>query len=630
MLSKRPTFAAILLIAATSAFARVTRVEVAERTDLSGGAYERITGKIHFAIDPASPHNRVIVDLDRAPRNERGEVEFTSDLYIVRPKHGSDAMFVEISNRGGRSAVLAPERDDFLLRHGFTVASVGWQFDVRRDPDLIRLDAPVAGGITGKVRVDFVVAEKKSEHPLGHVIAGQVGGTGYAVADINDASAVLTERESQTAERRPIPRSRWRFTDANTIHLDTGFVPGRIYEAIYTAKDPAVVGTGLAAVRDFVSYAKHDANAVVSAQHVYAFGISQSGRFLRHMLYQGFNADEDGRQAFDGMVIIVAGAGRGSFNHRFAQPSRDAQAVSPLFYPTDLFPFTDLPTTDPVSGRTEGLLDRAIAENVAPKVMYINTSYEFWSRGESLTFTTPDGSREVELPKNVRLYTIAGMSHIGGPFPPAKSDNVELLGTNLRNPSSYWPVAHAMFVAIDAWSRGNVDPPPSRYPHLADGTLVRTIPGAPVRPYEPYTLDLGSDWPRSVAEPPRVLGTYPAYVPKVDADGNEIGGIRLPNVAVPLATWTGWNPRDPKIGFPNERTSFVGSYIPYSKARIDRLYRDKYDYLGRYAEAAMQLVKERYVVADDLPSILNRGTEEWDYARKRAENLTALFSGEPR
>src|SRR5712691_233514 len=468
---------AVLFLVTSSLFARVTRVDITDRG--AAGPYEKIAGKVYFALDPANPHNRGIVDLDRAPRNANGEVELSADLYMLRPKQGSEAMFVEISNRGGRSAILNAERDDFLLRHGFTVASVGWQFDVRHDPGLLRLYAPVAAGITGKVRADFVVPEKKLDHPLGHVISGQIGGAGYPVADLNDRNATLTERESQTAPRRAIPRKQWRFADANTIHLDSGFVPGEIYEVIYTAKDPAVVGTGLAAVRDFVSYVKHEPSALARAKRVYGFGISQSGRFLRHMLYQGFNADEDGRQVFDGMIVTVAGAGRGSFNHRFAQPSRDAQPLSPLFYPTDIPPFTDAE-----------LLERAVSENVAPKIMYVNTSYEFWSRGQSLTYTTADASREVELPKNVRLYTIAGMSHIGGPWPPAKADNIDLLGTNLRNPSNYWPVLHAMFIAMDQWARDNVDPPSSRYPHLNE--LTRVAAGASPAAYEPYKIDLST------------------------------------------------------------------------------------------------------------------------------------------
>ncbi|HSP13269.1 MAG TPA: alpha/beta hydrolase domain-containing protein [Thermoanaerobaculia bacterium] len=589
----RRIFAALLLLA-TPLFARVARVEITERTDIRGGTYERIAGQMFFALDPANPHNQPIVDVDRASRNAAGEVEFSADFEILRPKTGSEAMFVEIANRGGRS-IMNPDREDFLIRHGFTVASVGWQFDIRHDPRLIRLYAPVAKGISGKVRSDFVVPEKAFDHPLGHVISGQIGGTGYPVADSKERSAALTERKTQTAPRRTIPRRRWRFTDPTTIHLDSGFVPGRIYEVIYTAKDPAVVGTGFAAVRDFVSYAKHDPKAIVSVKRAYGFGISQTGRFLRHMVYQGFNADEEGRLVFDAVMPVVAGAGRGNFNHRFAQPSRDAQPLSPLFYAVDIPPFTDAE-----------LLEKAVAEKVVPQMMYVNTSYEFWSRGESLTYV-PDGVTEVPLPPNVRLYTIAGMSHIGGPWPPAKADNLELLGQNPRNPSNYWPVLHAMFIALDQWARDNVEPPPSRYPHVSE--LTTEVAGAPVKPYQPYKFEVGP-------EPPRVTGSYVALVPRVDRDGNEIAGIRLPHVAVPVATWTGWNPRDPKIGFPNERASFVGSFLPFPKSRVAELYRDRYDYLGRYTAATMQLVRERYLVADDLASILTRGQELWDFATR--------------
>ncbi|HSP34412.1 MAG TPA: alpha/beta hydrolase domain-containing protein, partial [Thermoanaerobaculia bacterium] len=425
----------LLALIASPLTARVVRFEITNRTDLANGRYERVAGKVHFALDPANPHNRAIVDLDRAPRNQAGEVEFSADVVIVRPKHGSEATFIDIVNRGGGS-ILDPDRQsDFVLRHGFSVAAVGWQFDVRPDPQLLHLDAPVAAGVTGKVRADFVVPETTSDHSLGHVIVGNIGGTGYAVSDVKDRTAVLTERDAQLAERRTIPRKSWRFTNPTTIHLDSGFVPGRIYEVIYTGKDPAVVGTGLAAVRDFVSYLKYGDAGFARAQRVYGFGISQSGRFLRHFVYQGFNADEEGRQVFDGTIPVVAGAGRGNFNHRFAQPSRDAQALSPLFYAVDIPPFTD-----------DEILAPAAADKVLPKIMYVNTSYEFWSRGESLTYTTPDAQREVPLPPNVRLYTIAGMSHIGGPFPPAKPSNLELLGQNQMNPSSYWPVLHAVFL----------------------------------------------------------------------------------------------------------------------------------------------------------------------------------------
>lgn len=600
--------ALLLFLLATPVFARVQRVDIATRADL-GPHFEKIAGTIHFALDPHNPHNTVIVDLDKAPRSAAGEVEFSADFYVIRPKvNGNGTLFVEISNRGGKAflskldpATEADIRDRFLFDRGYTVAWIGWQFDVRPEPGRVTLRAPVAPGITGRVRSDFIVEKKVDEHTVSHIIQGTVGGTGYPAANIKDRANVLTERDGPTAVRRTIPRSQWRFTDPMTIHFDGGFVPGKIYEVIYGAKDPAIVGCGLAAVRDFVSWSKYDPSAVTASKRAYGFGISQSGRFLRHFVYQGFNADEEGRQVFDAIDAHVAGAGRGSFNHRFAQPSRDSQPLSPLFYPNDLFPFADLPMKDPLSGKTEGLLDRALAEKVVPKMFYTNTSYEYWSRGESLCHTTPDATADAPIPETSRIYYIAGVAHVPGPFPPMKR-----AAQNRDNPMTYWPPLHALFDALDAWVRDGTAPPPSSYPHISDGTLVRAENLAvklPVTPYEPYKMVLDQ-------EPPKVVGAYPALVPQVDSVGNEISGIRQPRVAVPLATYTGWNLRDASVGFPEHRASFVGSYIPFAK----NPYRDENDYLGRYTAATMRLLDQRFLIPEDLLPTLRVGEQEWAQA----------------
>ncbi|PYQ59020.1 MAG: hypothetical protein DMF58_13190 [Acidobacteria bacterium] len=604
--------AAILFFIATPLLARVQTVDITTRADL-GAHFEKIAGTIHFALDPKNPHNTVIVDLDKGPRNAAGEVEFSADFYVIRPKtNGNGTLFVEIANRGGKAflskldpASEADIRDRFLFDRGYTVAWIGWQFDVRPEPGRVRLNAPIAPGITGRVRSDFVVSKTVDEHTVSHVIGGAIGGTGYPAADVNDRANVLTERDAPTATRRVIPRKQWRFTDPMTVHLDGGFVPGKIYEVIYTAKDPSIVGCGLAAVRDFVSWTKYDPAAITSSKRAYGFGISQSGRFLRHFIYQGFNADEQGRQVFDAIDAHVAGAGRGSFNQRFAQPSRDSQPLSPLFYPNDLFPFTDLPMKDPQTGKTEGLLDRAVAEKVVPKIFYTNTSYEYWSRGESLCHTTADATTDAPIPDTSRIYFIAGVAHVPGPFPPQKRE-----GKNLDNPMTYWPPLHALFDALDAWVRNGTEPPPSRYPRISDGTLVhwRTVAldcpdsrgGCPPPPYEPYKMILDG-------EPPKVVGTYPTLVPQVGADGNELAGIRQPQVAVPLATYTGWNLRDPSVGFPEYRQSFTGSYIPFTK----NPYRDEPDYLGRYTAASLKLIDERFLVPEELNPTLRIGLQEY-------------------
>ena len=310
-------FPLLLILLASPALARVDHVEITSRADYLGsrsfglaGPYERIQGSVHYVLDPANPHDAAIVDLDKAPRNARGEVEFSADIDLVHPKdpaRGNGVLFINVPNRGGRFFIREENTDEYYLRQGYTLAEVGWQFDVRNDSKLLRLYAPVVHGLTGRVRADFVVIEKTFDHPLGHVITGSIGGSGYPVADVRAGDAVLSEREAPLAQRKQVSGKRWRFSDDKMVHFDDGFVPGRIYEIIYTAKDPAVVGCGLAAVRDFAAYAKHDPNAIVHARYAYAMGISQTGRFLRHLVWQGFNADEEGRQVFDALLVYVAG-----------------------------------------------------------------------------------------------------------------------------------------------------------------------------------------------------------------------------------------------------------------------------------------------------------------------------------
>jgi Alpha/beta hydrolase domain len=591
------------LLLATSALARVERVEVVSRGDYPHG-YERIKGRVYYAVDPANAHNAAIADLDKAPRNARGEVEFSGDVDIVRPKDGGNGVvFINVPNRGGRFFIDKP--DEWYLRQGFTLVELAWQFDVRPEPALLQFKAPVAKGIRGHVRSDFIVPAKVFEHTIAHLIVGMIGGTGYPVADPSDA--VLTERDAPAAPRRTIARTKWRFVGDRNIHLDDGFVPGKVYEIVYTAADPAVVGSGLAAVRDFASYVKNDANAIVRGRYAYAMGISQTGRFLRHFVWQGFNADEQRRQALDALLIYVAGAGRGNFNHRWAQPSRDAQPVVPAFYPVDVPPFND-----------DGLLERASAEHVVPKIFYVNTAYEYWSRGASLIHTTPDSARDVPPAPTSRAYFVAGLGHIGGAFPPEMEKAPALAAQQLVNPNNISDLRHGFTAALDAWARLGVDPPPSRIPKIADGTLVRpselvvkSLHGVavPKFAYDVYKVDLGT-------EPPKIVGNYVNLVPQVGADGNELAGVRLPELQIPIATYTGWNLRDSTSGFPEYRASFVGSIIAWPKSEIAALYRSADEYLGKFAAATLRLVKARFLVADDAVNVIERGVEEFRWSTK--------------
>jgi hypothetical protein len=511
------------------------------------------------------------------------------------------------------------------------------------------LFAPVAKengqSIAGLLRGDIMPSEAMPEIPLGHYMLGNIGGTEYPVAAPDDPRNVLTVRDSRNAPRTVIPRAQWQFAHLvdgkltpsdRHIHLDGSFQPGKLYEYVYVVKDPVVAGGGFAVIRDFAAYAKHAADAITPVQRVYAEGISQNGRFLRDFLYEGFNADEDGKIALDGILAHVAGAGRGSFNYRFAQPSRDAQPTSSVFFPTDIFPFTDQPETDPITAEKGGLLDHAEADKVVPKIFLSNTSYEYWGRVAALTHITADGRRDVELSPNVRIYHLTGLQHFSGPFPPARGKGA-LLG---QQPQSPLPVRYfwrAMIANMDAWARSNQDPPPSSYPKLADMTLVPlsdyafpAIPGVhkPHEASEAVRIDFGPQWQRGILslEPPKVGQAFPVLVPQVDADGNERDGVRLPEITVPLATYTGWNLRAPSIGAPEERVPFEGSYIPFARTTLDRKakgdprpsiaerYKDRDAYLHQYQEAADALIRQRWILPEDRPALLERGAQEWEWA----------------
>jgi len=657
---------------ASSADTHVTRVEILSRADIQdgrafglAGAYERIIGRVYFAVNPENIHNRQIVDLDRAPRNAQGEVEFSADLYLFKPKDmtkGNNAVLFEVSNRGGKGILRLvnggntsdPNNefgDGFLLREGYTIAWLGWQFDVADQGQNLRLSAPVAHdpggkGIRGLVRSDFTPSQKRDDMPLGHILLGPAGGKSYAVDDPASAKNVLTVRDTPDGPRRVIPRGQWSFahsvegqlvTDPHFIHLDGGFLPGKIYEVVYEAKDPVVAGAGLAAVRDFLSYLKYDPQATAPVRRVYAVGISQSGRFLRHFLYQDFNADEQGRQVMDGVIAHVAGAGRGSFNHRFAQPSRDAQPLSSIFFPTDLFPYTDLPEADPETGETAGLLDAASRSHTAPKIFFTNTSYEYWGRSASLIHTSADGLKDSAPGENARIYLLAGLQHFSAAFPPLKATtgSPDSTAQQRHNPNPVQWFWRALINDMDQWVKDGTPPPPNTYPTIADSTLVPLskwtfprIPGVNT-PHEmnlAYHLDFGSQWRSGIVsnEPPKVGKTFSVLVPQTDADGNDLGGVRLPELQVPLATYTGWNLRDPSIGAPDLRLSFLGSFLPFARSASEReksgdprpsvaeRYLSREEYMGKFAEAAMKLIKERFLLREDLTAVLERGQREWN------------------
>ncbi len=627
----------LCLLAASVAWAAVSRVEVSERSDvLNGktfgqvGAYERVVGKVFFTVDPKNPANRNIADIDNAPVNAQGLVEFSADVYTLQPKtsgKGSHALLLEIPNRGGKGMLgmynraaggldpRTPDQfgDNFLMEQGYTLVWLGWQFDVPHRAGLMRLNAPVATdhgkAITGLVRAEFIPDEKTTRMPLAdrdHIP--------YPVV----TRGALTVRDSVNGTRTTIDPTTWQLLNSTEIVYLGGFQPGRLYEFVYTAKDPVVAGLGSAAVRDFVSYLKKDDPKLTA----YGFGVSQSGRFLRKFLFDGFNADEQNHKVFDGILAHVAGAGMGSFNERFAQPSRDGHPFFNTLYPTDIAPFSD----------NDGLLARARQSNTVPKIFYSDSSYEYWGRSAALIHTTPDGQADEPIPDTTRIYFFAGGQHGPAPFPPHAIE-----AQNLPSPVAYTWAMRALLQDMNGWVHGEGEPPASLYPKVSQDNLVPLgaiqfpkIPGVnfPVTAHRAYTLDFGPEYAAKkikTVEPPKVLNSLPLLLPQVDPDGIDKGGIKMPEVAVPLATFTGWNLRSPSIGAPQELYSMQGSFIPFARTKAERegkhdprlsieeRYSSRDAFLDKVGNAAEELVKAGLLLKGDVPKLVQRSAAEWDY-----------------
>lgn len=617
------------------------------------GPYEKVVGRLTLSLDPATEQ---IVDLDRAPKGSDGRVRFEADLYLLRPVHperGRGTLFLEVPNRGGKAIVRYFNRgatrtfdpvtsesvgDGFLMEEGYTLAWIGWQFDVPDRDDLMRVDAvpATAGGeVEGLVRADHVFEKATDLFELGHE-----GHRAYLPAATGDERDQLTSRSSRLGPRKLIPRETWsfRFPNAETgeglaVRLEGGFEKGQIYELVYVSADPVVVGVGLAALRDGAAWLRDSEESPVAVERVLAMGISQTGRLLRQFLYQGFNILPGGGMAFDGVIAHTAGAGRGSFNHRFAQPSRDAHRFRAFLYPTDIYPFSDLPQWDPETGLEEGLLDRLRQEGAVPKIFFTNTGYEYWGRNAALIHTSLDGSRDVELGPEVRSYHFASTQHFVESFPPLP-DGTRYPG----NPADFLWSLRALLLAMDSWITDGEAPPPSRIPKLANASLVALedyrfpgIPGVetPNIAHGTWRLDFG---PRFRSEgivdyqPPRVGAPFPILVPQADTDGNETGGIRLPQIEVPLASYTPWNFRSEEIGAPHELANFRGAYLPFAvteaerrrvgdpRPSVEERYASRDEYLGRYARAAMDLAKDGFLLPRDLSGMLSQAEEFWRLA----------------
>jgi hypothetical protein len=677
--------AALALFPVGSARAELVALDVLRREPFAGGKsfgetgpYERIIAVARFEVDPNHPRNRIIVDLDKAPCNVRGKVEFEADVFILAPKDpakGNGALFYDVNNRGNKLALrffnyapgtndpgkAADAGDGFLMRRGYTVVWCGWIGELLPGGHRLLLRAPIATDhakpIRGPVRYEMVTDKRVETMPL----SKRDGHGSYPPTATGEATGVLTKRLRSSDKPVVMPREQWSLhrqpipavTEgvAGTLpqirlRLKGGFEPGYLYELICEAEGPIVQGLGFAAVRDLVSFLRHDAgkrNPLTAAgkpalTRAYGFGVSQSGRFLRHYLYQGFNADERDRKVFDGLMPHVSGGGLGFFNHRFAQPTRHNAQHEEHLYPTDVFPFTYGEETDPFSRRREGILTRLAKEGdkFLPKVMHTQSAAEYWHRSGSLVHTDPRSRHDAALPENVRVYAFGGTQHGPAADPPPRG-----ICDNLTNPGDYRPFLRALLDALDAWVRAGTLPPPSVYPRIDQKTLVdwrQASTGFPAIPdvrypqviQQPPKCDYGPDYPAKgiTVEPPRVLGVYEVHVPKSDRDGNDLGTLLPPEVAVPLATYTGWNLRRKEFGADSMLASLLGSYIPFAKTRAERLksgdprqsVEERYGsfevYRKRFADTCDGLVRVRYLLREDAERLTaNREKVRNDFPR---------------
>jgi uncharacterized protein (DUF924 family) len=600
----------------------------------AAGAYLRVQGKARGWLDPDALENRVIADIDKAPRNDRGLIAYETDFFLLRPAdltRTRGVLVYDVTNRGNKrllqmlddapGAVPAAANDPknaadaglaFTLGRGYTILWSGWDPDAPRADNGLGARFPVASRagnpVSGRIRHEFHIGTRgpgKSD----------LVRLPYPATTTDKGAARLSVRDREGDPRTEIPAEDWEFVDARTIRLlppGTLFAPFRIWDFWYEATGAKVLGIGFAAVRDLVSHLRYASGGPLETagiRHALAFGNSQSGRFLRHFLELGMNADNEGRRVFDGVMTNVAGAGKVFANHRFGMPGRTATQHEDRRYPENWFPFGSMAATDPFSRRAGAILG---GHKTDPKIIEVNSATEYWQKGASLVHTDPGGSRDAELPANVRVYMNAGTQHGGRPGVDTRPGPC----LNPRNPHSATPALRALFAALEDWVVDGAEPPRSRVPRVADGTAVPAeavrmpaIPGVAIARRANRILPPG-DWVDPPAEGDNAYGTL---VCAVDADGNEAAGIRSPSIAVPLGTFTGWNLYRAQ---PCELCDRDGSFIPFARTRAERetagdprpsleeRYGSRSAYAARVRAAAEALVAERLLLPDDAAAFV--------------------------
>ena len=694
----RRTFALVVLgvllgaLAATPADARVVRIEVERTTPYAGGKefgdagrFERLAGTVHLEVDPDDPLNAVIVNLDRAPRNARGMVEFSAPFFIIKPvdmARGNRKLLYGINNRGNAIELgfqtfpslppgADPESGDGLFfRLGYTLVDAGWAGDVTTTATRLGANLPVAVQADGSPIVSRIRIEYSSDlprRPAGGAglhtlpLKGNDRFVSYEAADTDTAHSTLTVRDAIDGERRPVPADGWAFGTCPSgeaslapstmdICLFDGFDPDKVYELIYPAQNPWVMGLGYAATRDVASFLRYqtadDAGTPnplaasaesVGIRRVYGLGISSTGMYLRDWLYLGFNEDEAHRRVFDAVRIHIPGSHRLFANVEFSDPNiYSRQDRTPDFTSHSYPPLTYAVTTDPVTNIRDGILKRPATD---PLVFHVDTSNEFWQMKASLNVHDGRGN-PVPIPDNVRLYLLAGHPHGGAAgvgAMPTDRGACEYVTNSYRSSA---PAMRALLVALDAWADRGIEPPPSTYPDVRRGTLAtvdeaaRRFPGIPgvSFPTRANGLDalgfgptFGSQGGRQTVLPPTRGASYQVLVPTTDRDGHDIGGIHTVDIAVPVGTNTGWNlyaagPRG------RDLCSLTGSFFPFARTRAERVtngdprlsleerYGDHAGFVAAVRRATDESIARRILLPEDA-EVLIRMAEESDVLR---------------
>jgi hypothetical protein len=622
-------------IVATGVSAQITRIDfqVVESPAFGGesfgdtGQYERLRGVAYGEVDPDDARNRGIVNINKAPLNARGRVEYSTTVEIYRPidlMRWNKAIYHIVPNRGRTSA-----GDAVFREMGFAIVQVGWQGDLTATDTNIVPFLPIAKNPSGS----SIVGPSVEEFIFNDEETVSEADLTYPAAVLMPGTVTFTVRARQGAPRVTLEDSAWSFTNERKIHINrpSGFDGGAIYEFLYLAKDPIVMGLGFAATRDVISFLRYEitdsqdnANPLMSVglpSTAISFGSSQSGRFLRDMLYEGFNEDVDGRMVFDGMHPSIAGSRKTFANYQFGQPGRWQKQHEDHFFPGDQFPFTYGTVYDPITDRADGLQVRCSASNTCPMIIHSDGEAEIWQARSSLIVTDPTG-QDVDLPDNVRAYLIAGTRHGGGRGVHSEPAPSAGICQNLNSPLPLAQIRRALTVDLYEWVADGTEPPPSRFPTVALGTLV--LPREIGFPSIADVTFTGSHNPlrrnNHTVFPPLQGGGYVVLAGRVDRDGNMVAGIRHPDLSAPIGTYTGWNLR--REGFAEgAQCAGAGSFIPFAANAVEReasgdprpsieeRYPTHERYVNAVAQAADRLVQERLLLRQDAEAIVELARE---------------------